>query len=328
MQHELIVPGLDGANPLGFLAALGVLLVLSERAGPKPKLAWRNEGSWRPVLMQHDVATIQSLAGVLSKDLVGWENEPMLAFEYPKLEKLGVKMFAGLRPPLQIFRPWIRRLRDMNARRSLTYACALLSETAVEEMKEDKGLSAELLAQNGIPFDPEADSRLGLMPTHFDFTSRNAQFLDQLRHIRGQLTEEAFLAELEGRRSPLSGVRRMEWDPDSSVPGAIQSVATVPVRPAAEWLAFRGLACLPAFGVPGTLNVTACRGRRKNGRFVWPIWEGCLSSDVVQSVLGYPGWEDASTHVRRTAGVTAVYTASLSKAADGYSGRFEPSAVV
>ena len=43
------LPALDGANPLGYLAALGTLAVLSE-TDPRIKLGWHAGARWTPVL--------------------------------------------------------------------------------------------------------------------------------------------------------------------------------------------------------------------------------------------------------------------------------------
>jgi hypothetical protein len=48
----LLLPGIDGANPLGFLAALGVLQILStERKPCEVTMSWSSkDGSWTPIL--------------------------------------------------------------------------------------------------------------------------------------------------------------------------------------------------------------------------------------------------------------------------------------
>lgn len=49
--HELVLTGLDGGNPLGFLAALGTLRsVALARPDARPLMSWRFGGAWRPVL--------------------------------------------------------------------------------------------------------------------------------------------------------------------------------------------------------------------------------------------------------------------------------------
>lgn len=46
----LILTGLDGGNPLGFLAALGTLWVLHQGIYPQARLSWRRMVTWQPVL--------------------------------------------------------------------------------------------------------------------------------------------------------------------------------------------------------------------------------------------------------------------------------------
>src|SRR5262249_14238977 len=49
-DDALVLTGLDGGNPLGFLAALGTLLVLRRDACPQARLGWRRTAIWQPVL--------------------------------------------------------------------------------------------------------------------------------------------------------------------------------------------------------------------------------------------------------------------------------------
>jgi len=69
----VLLRGLDGANPLAFLAALGTLRTLTlALPGETVKMSWdEHEGAWRPRLwctLAHDVdAIIEKAAEVLSK---------------------------------------------------------------------------------------------------------------------------------------------------------------------------------------------------------------------------------------------------------------------
>ena len=49
-NEPLVLTGIDGANPLGFLAALGTLLLLRQGAFPEARLAWKRTATWQPVL--------------------------------------------------------------------------------------------------------------------------------------------------------------------------------------------------------------------------------------------------------------------------------------
>lgn len=46
----VVLHGIDGANPLGFLAALGVLIVLHAAGESEAKLHWQRSATWQPVL--------------------------------------------------------------------------------------------------------------------------------------------------------------------------------------------------------------------------------------------------------------------------------------
>lgn len=61
---------LDGANPLGFLAATGVLVELSQ-VDSRIKLRWRSGPRWYPVLERSKSFSEESLAHVLAKRLRG-----------------------------------------------------------------------------------------------------------------------------------------------------------------------------------------------------------------------------------------------------------------
>lgn len=76
--HTLDIPALDGANPLGFLAALGTLTVLAE-TDPTLKLGWHARARWMPFLVsdkpleENDV--LDRLALRLRGQLVDKEKE-------------------------------------------------------------------------------------------------------------------------------------------------------------------------------------------------------------------------------------------------------------
>jgi CRISPR-associated endonuclease/helicase Cas3 len=49
-DSTLVLTGLDGGNPLGFLAALGTFLILHQGLYPQARLGWRRMVTWQPVL--------------------------------------------------------------------------------------------------------------------------------------------------------------------------------------------------------------------------------------------------------------------------------------
>lgn len=70
-QHQLPLPGLDGANPLGYLAALGALVTLHAAGHRQARLHWRCTAAWEPVLGGLPTADPDELAELLAAGLRG-----------------------------------------------------------------------------------------------------------------------------------------------------------------------------------------------------------------------------------------------------------------
>ena len=69
-MNELELSALDGANPLGFLAALGTLVVLSE-TDPQLKLGWHAGARWTPFLTSPNPLDETKILQRLTKRLRG-----------------------------------------------------------------------------------------------------------------------------------------------------------------------------------------------------------------------------------------------------------------
>lgn len=70
-DRGLALRALNGANPLGFLAALGALVVLRKSGHLNACLAWRQETHWVPVLFGLRSDDEQQIADVIATDLRG-----------------------------------------------------------------------------------------------------------------------------------------------------------------------------------------------------------------------------------------------------------------
>ncbi len=69
----LILGGLDGDNPLGFLAALGILVVLHRAGNYDARLGWKRISTWQPELTGIGLNDADSLAECLVELLRGTE---------------------------------------------------------------------------------------------------------------------------------------------------------------------------------------------------------------------------------------------------------------
>ena len=69
---SLVLEGIDGANPLGFLAAVGTLAVLRQAGHRESRLAWRRNGiAWRPQLTGLPTDDQTVLSELLAEKLAG-----------------------------------------------------------------------------------------------------------------------------------------------------------------------------------------------------------------------------------------------------------------
>jgi hypothetical protein len=321
----VVLEGLDGATPLGFLAAIGVLQVLAGRARDSsegaPLLSWKLLDAWRPVL--HGPASFAAVVAGVHEDAVAWEAAQILRFRYVKIEKNGPKVVGGLRPPLAVLRRWLHDLREAGDEISLAHAGALLCETTSDLI--ENAPTMEQLREHGIEADPSAPLDHEPGRTFFDFTARNAQFLEQVDEIRRYLDLTIVEKELRSGQVDTTAPRSMDWDSTADTPGAIYTGYSRGFLPVAEWLAFRGLVAFSVSSRGTTMRTAACTGRRLAGEFIWPLWEVPTGSATVQSLVAYPALADLDAAERRALGIAALLKCELTKKADGYSGMFSPS---
>lgn len=70
-NHSVVLAGIDGTNPLGFLAALGTLVVFHQSGYTDVRLAWRRDVTWRPELTGLPSDDHQTLSGLVAEGLQG-----------------------------------------------------------------------------------------------------------------------------------------------------------------------------------------------------------------------------------------------------------------
>jgi len=319
----LLIGGIDGSTPLGFLAAVGLLQALQDARGSErevPRLCWKQLDAWRPVLLGS--ASLEAVAQVVLDDGTRWAESAVLGFSYVKQEKQGPKRVGGLKAPLSVVRAWSHARREERDEVALAYGAGLFCNE-VNEINKSPATSEDCRSA-GVATDPAVDLKVGVERTFFDFTSRNAQFLEQVEVIRAYLTIERILQALGKGEADYDALRTLDWDPSSDTPGAIYTGFRRGYLPVHEWLGFRGLCLFPLAGHGTKVRMTACTGRRLDGEFTWPLWEGPATSDAVRSLLGYPRLAQLTQEQRRVFGVSALLSASLTKKADRYTGTFAP----
>jgi len=281
----LLLSGLDGSNPLAFLAALGTLSVLT-RTWPdsRIRMSWNQAGTtWHPTLHtgnhtdeQAVVETVNQHASVLDSLFPASLLERSRA-EGPTNKKGEPKWGDKLRFPCSAFVEVLRQLlSDFDKRHAmlLAFVAAWASDAETEEV----------------------DKHVVATRTRFDFTAGNQALISMIRELRTSVTtEQLHRAIFEQWRYPTDTVS-LRWDPlDEKRQYALQAVDPTdstnnPIRsePGANLLAIEGIAFYPLVPTAGGVRQPGF-DRSTEGRFwTWPIWETALDANSVFSLLTLP----------------------------------------
>jgi hypothetical protein len=265
-NETLIMRGLDGANPLAFLASLGVLRVLT-RADPdlSAKLAWCvSEGAWRPRLqVAHRLQDDQFAQRVFDACRATHCRAALELGDDLNLEPAAYRSFVVAAAASA------RSGELAQAEFATSFAC----EVTVNE--------------NGSVQDTAFRTMSGAGHQHFLKTMRNLIIETQVPHIRRALFQ---------RWDYGDPVRNMalRWDPADDSRYALRwsdpSGDPERQRGGAMWganrLAIEGLPLFPVMPTVQQLETTGFRTAGSRGTFLtWPIWEGPVGLDEVRSLL-------------------------------------------
>jgi hypothetical protein len=302
---ELVLTGLDGRNPIAFLAALGVLNALSDHAktSVQPRLSWKSIGAYRPVLV--DGPPREELVAILADDVASFRGEPaILELREPSDQTLSKE--DDLKPRPDRFAAYLRAIVRAESPRSLALAAALGTDVATDNNGNTK-------------------------PTALHFTAGQQQFLMMVGElIKGVTTEdlqEALFGPWRyGRPLPV-----LQWDNASARDYALRSTDPSKEKklgvPGADWLGFRGLSFLRVAPIGHRIATTGCRGEWKSGAFRWPIWSGSLTRATIASLVTSSEVFDVKTNVLKERGISVVFESSIKRSDQGGYGSFSPAHV-
>jgi hypothetical protein len=294
--------GVDGSNPLGFLAALGLL-----RTAPGAKLGFSRDGSFRAFLDEFDKSKFD-LAALIVADASSSERENApWRFTYTKAatKKKGPKDVPDLKPPPAVFKQFLAACIDswlIGDEEAATYAAAYGTDVAVDGNGNTK-------------------------PTAFHFTAANQTFLGAVESVRASVDEKWVMTSLFDGNGQRPGWN-LRWDP-----GAERNWALMARNPSGdgtyvdaplEWLAFRGLPLLPSFPQGTRIVTTGVCGRGEAMTFTWSLWCVPASLQTVRSALQLD-WTGAAME-RSTRGVFAICSSAIRRTSQGF-GNFGPSSV-
>ncbi len=270
-EHSLSLPGLNGANPLAFLAALGVLRTATAALpDAEIRMKWELDGVWRPALVTNRLLSPEQLISSLQAALENRQDDPHFV-------TLG---------------------KNINVER-LTFRQCLLDAVATAD--QHQRISADYLAAYGSDARVSVNDGVTIQDTalrtmagaghqHFLETMRNLIKQCRPEHLDKALFRTWDYSDptqtLSLRFDPTDDNRyALRWrnpsgDPDRKSSGSMLG---------ANRLAIEAIPLLPTAAGATRLQTTGfSRGDRNETFFSWPLWEVPLSLPVVRSLLTSP----------------------------------------
>lgn len=321
-MNALPLPGLDGSNPLAFLAALGAYRILAEsQFRPNLRLTWERHGYWVPVLTS-DATLGRGDADAVVEKLGSYLSQRSTAPEFCVPDDNDGTMANDIKIPPFVFRKHLENLRSgcrPTMRLSVDFAAAFASEFITEKNPNKK--------------------RDEVVPTAFHLTSGRQQFLDMARklsvrtkpgNVRHALFEIwKYEDGAEEDREP-----SLRWDPRDQRLYALQAYdptdnAQNPIRTvrAANCLAVEALPLFPSFACATELKTTGFCRRNRRECFTWPVWSAPTGKEVLKTLLALPELqaENISTESLKPRGISAVFRSEI---VGGYYGNMAPSTMI
>ena len=260
MSKTFLLSGLDGANPLAFLAALGVLRML--RGAPcRGRLGWQVvEGTWRPVVTVDVDGGDRELCARLAE---------MARLEPPAIRQLGKNLTVAP----DVFQAYVGSVEQMlhidGDGRGAEFAAAFGSEVCVDtKMNCIENTSFSFIRGSG----------------HQDFISAAIRLSES---VTEEHLHEALFGPWEYKDESLS----FRWNPGDAAEYALSagnpSKEGVWTVWGANRLAFEALPLLPVQPTRRGLQTTGFREDRNRKEFSWPLWYAPLGVDTIRSLLSH-----------------------------------------
>lgn len=261
--HEWGLAGLDGANPLAFLAAVGTLRTAT-LAWPAREitLGWHlSDGLWKPLLGTQGISDRETLLEGLSRQLARMAGHP--AFD----------VGDNLNFTPDQFRRYAETAQELAA--SDDTMAAFLGSFACEGVVDDQGKQV-------------ADTALRTMRG-----AGHQDFVKTMRDLVGATTRDHLEHSLFSAWERAETGLGLRWDPQDDRRYALRwnEPSSDPTRTerGAHRLAVEALPLFPVHPVHRRLETTGFTRRARQTFLSWPIWTTRVSLDVVRSLLALRG---------------------------------------
>jgi hypothetical protein len=308
MTREIELPALDGTNPLGFLAALGVLDVL-HRAGREPTVRWTSD--LVPVPVYAGVPDADELIELVDADRARWQDSVVV--RGPASDQLD-----DVKPSPKVHRQWATEVIGAisDTRTDADLFCALLSEGATDGKGNGK-------------------------PTHLHFTAGQQKFLVMVRELANRVDAERIREAMYGPWREDSPLPNLSWSSHGERIYALRAVNPSREKrlgvPGADWLAFLGLVFFPTCTVTrnssehASLETNGCDRSWKRSALRWPLWAVPLERDTIWALVGdssVVGKDRLSPDELRARGILQVMQAPIRRSEQGGYGSFGGASVL
>lgn len=287
IEHEL--RGLAGLQPLGFMAALG-LLRLCSRSDAEARLHWSEERDWTAALSLREGFVPVEL---VMEDHARWGSHPALVFAIGADRKI-----ADLKHPPAEFRALMREAQGSDEAEFAEFVTAYATGVTVDGSGQTK-------------------------PTALHFCAGQQTFLGQIAKIHEELVVDDVRECLHGPWVGRVGTTSARWlagaDRNRALLAFDPSKTKGANLPGAEWLAFLSLPCFPS--VPRGLRAlvsSGCEGRGKRYHFTWPLWREPCTYLEARSLVGTRDLARRDTSWRAARGVSLVFRSEIIRSAQGY----------
>ena len=304
MTEGTHLTALEGTNPLGFLAALGVQ-ALFDHEQHQPKLWWSDDII--PHAMIDPEFAVDRLVDQASHVFPQWVESPALNPGF------GTKADDTAKFARDQIRPYLERTRSQTP---------------------GNRLAAALVAEGSL------DGKGNAKPTDLYFMAGPLRFLKIAREILGTVSSEELRDGLTGPWRGESDLSSLKWDVTGDISYAI-AVSKPGVdkgsSPGPESLALLGLSRHASFlgfmnGKSRTLTV-GCEGLwSRGGTYTWPLWSNPASPSAVLSILTHASATGDQLRQRsiwyRAWGISRVLTSTIRRSAEGGYGTFGPPRII
>ncbi|MEM6790922.1 MAG: hypothetical protein AAF715_25610 [Myxococcota bacterium] len=298
VETDIVLTGLDGSDPLGWLAAIGTLRIVAN-AVPTARLRWALRERWIPVLS--DLGDLD-LVEELMRDLEWWREAPppAIAFAIDADRKI-----QDLKHPPPEYREWMRQAMRSGDREWADHAMAYATGIVVDGSGQTK-------------------------PTSFHFTAGTQRFMSVPVELLETVIEDDLRHALFGPWAERDKAKTFRWRAGGERSRALLSFdpskRSASGAPGPNWLAFHALPLFPAVAIGGRVRTACFTGRGRSESFAWPLWELDLRLDEAKGLVTFD-WVASDESNRHKRGVVAVFRSSIVRSNQGY-GSFSPASVV